>query len=65
MIYLPFELTSKQVPEAAQLIPIMDRQKKLVQGTLVVSTTDVFNVKDAEHIKKANAIETRGNPPSK
>lgn len=59
MIYLPFELTSKQVPEAAQLIPIVDRQKKVVQGTLVVSTTDVFDVENPEHIKKANAIETR------
>lgn len=59
MIYLPFELTSKQVPEAAKIIPVIDRQNKSTQGTLIVSTTDVFNVENPAHIKNANAIETR------
>lgn len=59
MIYLPFEVTSKQVPEAVQLIPIKNKQKKNSQGTLIISTTDLFDVNNPEHIKAANAIETR------
>lgn len=59
MLYLPFELTSKQVPEAAQLIPIGDKQKKGDQGTLIISTKKVFDVENPEHVSSANAIETR------
>lgn len=59
MIYLPFEVTAMQVPEAAKIIPFVDHKKKLVNGTLIVSTLDVFDVKNTEHIERANAIETR------
>lgn len=59
MIYLPFEITAKQVPEAAQIVPIVDAEHKKRQGTLLVTTTDTFDVDNPEHIKKANAIETR------
>lgn len=41
MIYLPFEVTSMQVPEAAQLVHIENRQKKRDHGTLIISTTEV------------------------
>lgn len=58
MIYLPFEVSAKQIPEAAQTIPIFGHGKE-VRGTIIVSTTEVFDVKNSEHIKTANAIETR------
>lgn len=58
MIYLPFEISAKQLPEAAQIIPIFGHGKK-VRGTIIVSTTDVFDAKNPEHMKKANAIEKR------
>jgi hypothetical protein len=59
MIYLPFELTSNQIPEAAKLVAIGDTRKKGNAGTLVISTTDVFDVDNQEHVNNANAIETR------
>lgn len=59
MIYLPFEVSTRQVPEAAQVMPIMAADGKEYQGTLIVTTTDTFDVDNPEHIKKANAIETR------
>jgi hypothetical protein len=59
MIYLPFEITTKQVPEAAQMISITDDSNKKRQGTLIITTTETFDVDNPEHIKKANAIETR------
>ena len=58
MLYLPIPVTAKQVPEAAKIISIFDGQKKL-QGSLIVATTDVFDVENPAHIKQANAIETR------
>lgn len=59
MIYLPFEVTAKQVPEAAKIISVMDGQQKSHQGTIIVTTTDTFDMNNPEHIKKANSIETR------
>ncbi|MYM31280.1 hypothetical protein GTP58_23350 [Duganella sp. CY15W] len=59
MIYLPFELTPQQVPEAAQVIVIADKQKKGISGTLLISTTDVFSAENPAHVQIANAIETR------
>lgn len=57
MLYLPRALTQQQVPEAHALLPMPDRDGK--PGTLIVSTTDTFDVDNAEHIKNANAIEVR------
>jgi hypothetical protein len=59
MIYLPFAIGAAQVPEAAQVISIMDEQGKKQQGTLIVTVADTFDASDPEHVKKANAIETR------
>ena len=59
MIYLPFEISTRQVPEAAEIIPIMSADGKKHQGSLIISTTDTFDVDNPEHVKKANAIETR------
>jgi len=59
MIYLPFEISSGQVPEAAQIVPIISTDGKKRQGTLIITTTDTFDVDNSDHIKRANAIETR------
>lgn len=59
MIYLPLEITSQQVPEAAQIVPIMDAEGKTRLGTLIITTEDTFDVRNADHVRKANAIETR------
>ncbi len=58
MLYLPYVLTSNQVPEARALIPITRDGRQ--QGTIIVSVTDeVFNVNDRAHVKVANDIEIR------
>lgn len=58
MLYLPRILTVQDVPEAGALIPVMKDKKQL--GTVIVSVTDaVFNHRDPEHLKLAQAIETR------
>ncbi|WP_321884765.1 Imm52 family immunity protein [Paraburkholderia bannensis] len=58
MLYLPYVLTSNQVPEARALIPITRDGGQ--QGTIIVSVTDeVFNVNDRAHVKVANDIEIR------
>ncbi|NRR32199.1 immunity 52 family protein [Oxalobacteraceae bacterium] len=60
MIYLPFEIDSKQVPEAAVILPILDEHdNKQRLGTLIVSVAETFDPNNPEHVKKANAIETR------
>lgn len=59
MIYLPFDISAKHVPEAAQIIPIMAADGKKRQGSLVITTTDTFDAENPEHVKKANALETR------
>lgn len=59
MLYLPFNIKSQQVPEAAQVIEVMDDTGKKQLGTLLVSVEETFDVQNDAHIKKANAIETR------
>ncbi|MDN4055962.1 Imm52 family immunity protein [Massilia sp. YIM B02763] len=59
MIYLPFKIETRQVPEAAQVIKIMDDAGKQQLGTLIVTVEETFDMENEEHIKRANAIETR------
>jgi GTP-sensing pleiotropic transcriptional regulator CodY len=48
----------QQVPEARDLIPVMDGKKRI--GTLIVSVVDEpFSASNPEHVKIANAIEER------
>lgn len=59
MLYLPEILTPAQVPEAPELIRVLDGEKKQ-KGTIIVSVpNETFSVKNKEHIKAANAIEIR------
>ncbi|SAL29542.1 hypothetical protein AWB64_02522 [Caballeronia sordidicola] len=58
MLYLPRVITTRQVPEARDLIPVM--QGKQQKGTIIVSVIgEPFSVENPEHLKVANAIETR------
>lgn len=63
MLYLPKVLTSKQVPEARALTPVMGKDEKgkdMQTGTVLVSVTDEpFSDENPEHVKIANAIEIR------
>ncbi|SAL29547.1 hypothetical protein AWB64_02523 [Caballeronia sordidicola] len=58
MLYLPRVISTKEVPEARDLIPVMEGKKQ--KGTLVVSVIDeVFSADNPEHVMIANAIEER------
>lgn len=63
MLYLPLVLTAQQVPEAGALVPVKGKNNKGNEkqfGTIIVSVTDGrFSDENPEHIKIANAIETR------
>ena len=58
IIYLPFVIENKNVPEASDLIPIYDENKRQ-KGTIVVSVKDTFDANNPEHVKRANEIEIR------
>lgn len=58
MLYLAEIITAGQVPEAAELVPIMDGGTQ--SGTIIVSVADeIFSIGNAEHVKVANAVEVR------
>lgn len=58
MLYLDQAIPASAVPEAAEVIPVMQCDKH--KGTLIVSVADkVFSVDDPEHVKTANAIKIR------
>ena len=58
MLYLPESVTREQLPEAAELIPVIEGGTQ--NGTIIVSVIDgPFSIDNPEHIKIANAIEVR------
>jgi len=58
MLYLDRAITPKELPEAAELVPVMEGGKQ--KGTIIVSVTyEVFSADNPEHVKIANAIEVR------
>jgi hypothetical protein len=59
MLYLPFTINGQQLPEAAEIIPVMDEKGKKQRGSLIVTVTEIFDTKNREHVKRANAVETR------
>lgn len=59
MLYLPFELTSRQVPEAAAVIPIVGKGNRNATGTILVSVKETFDLRNAGHVTQARAIQTR------
>jgi hypothetical protein len=59
MLYLPFTISPEQVPEAAEIIKIMDEKGESQQGSLIITVLEAFNTRNRAHVKRANAIETR------
>lgn len=57
MLFLPHIIMSELIPEAARVIPVMGGDKQI--GSIVVSTEDIFDGNDKEHIAKSNDIEIR------
>lgn len=58
MLYLPRVIDATQLPEAHELVKVMDGRKQ--RGTIVVSVADdAFSAENPEHVKVANAIEVR------
>ncbi|SDQ19479.1 Immunity protein 52 [Paraburkholderia fungorum] len=58
MLYLPRVLTTAEVPEARDLIPVMEGKQQ--KGTIIVSVIDEpFSAANPEHVRVANSIEIR------
>jgi len=57
MIYIPSIILSHLIPEASRVVPVVKHGKQI--GTIVVSTEDVFDGNNKEHIAKSNDIEIR------
>ncbi|EON2110544.1 hypothetical protein ACNC9E_004999 [Escherichia coli] len=57
MIYIPSIILPELIPEAAKIVPVFEGEKQ--RGTIVVSTEEVFDGNNKEHIEKSNDIEIR------
>jgi len=57
MLYIPAVLVPELIPEAARVVPVM--QGNIQKGTIIVSTEEVFDGRNKEHISKANDIEIK------
>ncbi|WP_259281644.1 immunity 52 family protein [Atlantibacter hermannii] len=57
MLYVPHVLLPELIPEAARVIPVMDGKQQ--KGTIVVSTEEIFDGNNKEHVGKANDIEIK------
>jgi len=59
LLYLPGRITRAQVPEAAELLPVLNEDGQQ-RGTIIVSVAgDAFDDENPDHIQAANAIEIR------
>ncbi|HGO5123945.1 TPA: hypothetical protein MEI39_003159 [Klebsiella pneumoniae] len=57
MIYIPAIILADLIPEAARVVPVMDGEKQ--KGTIVVSTEEIFDGNNKEHIGKSNDLEMK------
>ena len=57
LLYIPHIVIPELITEAARVVPIVDDKKQ--KGTIVVSTEEVFDGNNKDHIGKANDIEIR------
>jgi len=53
MAYVPARITLQDIPQAAEVIDARNG------GSIVVTTHDLFDDKNAEHVRRANEIEIR------
>jgi hypothetical protein len=57
MIYVPHIIMPNLITEAAKVVPVMDGDKQ--KGTIIVSTEEIFDGNNKEHIGRANDIEIK------
>lgn len=57
MLYIPHVVLPELIPEAAKIVPVIENEKQ--KGTIVVSTEEIFDGNNKEHISKANDIEIK------
>ncbi|MGJ0624048.1 immunity 52 family protein [Xenorhabdus bovienii] len=55
MLYLPTEIDPALIPLTEEILPIPDKKNNI--GTLIITTKDIFDIENKEHINKANDIE--------
>ncbi|OHV57244.1 hypothetical protein BB987_21180, partial [Photorhabdus temperata] len=55
MLCLPIEIDPTLVPIAEEIISVSDKNHK--KGSLIITTKDIFDIENQEHINKANDIE--------
>ncbi|MDE1486978.1 immunity 52 family protein [Xenorhabdus bovienii] len=55
MLYLPIENDPTLASMAEEIISIPDKENNI--GTLIITTKDIFDIENKEHINKANDIE--------
>lgn len=59
MLYLPLQLSTRQVPEAARLELVHDVAGQLM-GTIIISVADtIFDIDNPAHVRIAHDIEVR------
>ncbi|HFQ8226980.1 TPA: hypothetical protein ACHTCC_003038 [Citrobacter freundii] len=57
MLFIPAIVLPCLIPEAARVLPVIKNDKKI--GTIIVSTEDIFDGKNEDHIAKSNDIEIK------
>ena len=57
MLFIPAIILPNLIPGAARVVPVLKDSKQI--GTIVVSTEEIFDGNNKEHIGKANDIEIR------
>ena len=57
MLFIPAIIFPELIPEAARVSPVIKENKQI--GTIIVSTEEIFDGNNKEHISKANDIEIK------
>jgi hypothetical protein len=57
MLYVPHIIMPNLITEAAKVVTVMDGDKQ--KGTIIVSTEEIFDGNNKEHIGRANDIEIK------
>ncbi|MCK7230492.1 immunity 52 family protein [Enterobacter asburiae] len=57
MLFIPAIILPALIPEAARVVPVLKGDKQI--GTIVVSTEEIFDGNNKDHIGKSNDIEIR------
>lgn len=55
MLYLPIEIDPALVPMAEEIMPVTDKEGE--KGSLIITTKEIFDIENQNHINTANDIE--------